>query len=866
MSPSPPANVNGDDEGHSSLSDSSSGDESDGPAQPQVESLIAGREKRATAGNRLSTLLDKEAEDDELELLFAEADDDVEFDEDEAEVGSDVQFDSSSEDEDDHGPTAIEGEELEGEKELEKAAKAARISKKRKAQEALWKAPALRKRVKINPTTAGPRAGPVVAEEKPKKKSERISWVPAPQEGPTRASQRALAVQNKLHVHKRLKESEKRRLRTLALMEAAALKKDKVEKKAMTQADRMAEAERTEKRNAKSLNRWEENERLRSEEQARKLAALHNRQLDGPFIRWYSGPAVWINGRLRHVGKTALIGDDAKKTEGTMEETHGDIMEGIGKSSEAKLQTEGTPAEAAPLEKEDAGISGIVPPTAPQAPEATTAEVIPNKEATAEETKSATEEKICPETKLADETNTTEGTTADSGGISTAEIIPTIDSSTAIDDPMSMYKEPAELSAPIDDARSGEAPTVKGVVSTEEAPDKVQTPKSEESMPVEASTSAETRKFVVEETPTAAPTPSVRSTTPVAGPANFLDGIHYYASLPESPKAAIATTSTSTLTEPHSTIVDDVDLVKVPEVIGGSGGIVSANHTEHGDDLAKKLPSDQAEEKADGAATITPATVLGAAPGSTTNASSGEPPIVPHPPMVLAIHEDTLTTSATAPAPAPLGPPPPILRENSARNLLILSNFDPDAVKLRSVQQRILFKWPRRLPVPLPTGSTRPLPKKLQKEKMYTPCAIFRNQPAKFRDPKTGLAYCNAYAYKEIQKLRRGGAVWSSLMGCWVGPSNIVARGVPERFYDKTAKGPPKVVRAPVAPVATEKKGGDMVMKDAPATPAPTKAPTVANTATQTTTVASPAGPVRPVSAGRGGEVRERRPSKHFDL
>lgn len=60
-------------------------------------------------------------------------------------------------------------------------------------------------------------------------------------------------------------------------------------------------------------------------------------------------------------------------------------------------------------------------------------------------------------------------------------------------------------------------------------------------------------------------------------------------------------------------------------------------------------------------------------------------------------------------------------------------------------------------------------------------CAI-TDQPAKYRDPRTGLSYADSYAYKEIQKLANGGSCWSSLLGCYVGPTSSVARGVPERF------------------------------------------------------------------------------------
>src|SRR5579862_9044284 len=95
----------------SSVSDDDSSDKQDAPA---VESLIAGREKRSTAGNRLSVLIDREADDD-LELLFAEDEDDVEFEGADAEDQSDVQFESSDEDDEDQGPAGKGENELEGE-------------------------------------------------------------------------------------------------------------------------------------------------------------------------------------------------------------------------------------------------------------------------------------------------------------------------------------------------------------------------------------------------------------------------------------------------------------------------------------------------------------------------------------------------------------------------------------------------------------------------------------------------------------------------------------------------------------------------------------------------------------------------------
>ena len=280
--------------------DTTSSDDEKGDEIP-VESLVAGRSKRLTAGNRLSSLLEKEA-DDELELLFAEneEEEDVEFEGEDGDEASDAQLDSSSDDED-QGP-APAGDDLEGEKELEKQDKAER-QKKRKAQEIYKRPPALKTKVKIDPTAP---SGPVTPATRPKKKSERVSWLPTPNEGPVRSSSRKQTVQNKEVVHQRMQESEKRRRRQISVMEAAAKKKEASKAKVLTQADRMAEAARTEKRNAKSLNKWEETEQKRVEEQKARLAALHNRQLQGPVITRWSGQSKWIDGRLVAVGAKNL--------------------------------------------------------------------------------------------------------------------------------------------------------------------------------------------------------------------------------------------------------------------------------------------------------------------------------------------------------------------------------------------------------------------------------------------------------------------------------------------------------------------------------------------------------------------------------
>ena len=259
-----------------------------------VELLVTGRAKRATAGNRLSSLLEKEG-DDELELLFAEngEEEDVEF-EDEDEDASDAQLDTST-DEEDQGPTKAD-EDLDGERELQRQDKLER-QKKRKAHEVFKRPGALRKKVKIDPS-----ATPTTPAPRPRKKSERVSWVHTDADAPTRFSSRKQTVQNRVLVHQKLVDSEQSRLKVLEGMDLAQKRKDASKPKALTQADRMEEAAKTERKNAKSLNKWEESEKKRSEEQRAKLEALHNRQLTGPVVTWWSGLARWVNGKILQLG------------------------------------------------------------------------------------------------------------------------------------------------------------------------------------------------------------------------------------------------------------------------------------------------------------------------------------------------------------------------------------------------------------------------------------------------------------------------------------------------------------------------------------------------------------------------------------
>lgn len=306
------------DEREESSNSESSDSDSSGDEEPQVEWLVSTREKRSTAGNRLTSLLQQEDENDELELLFAEGDedDDEEFDDPTAN-DSDVQMDSSDDD-DDQGPSAAV-DDLDGEKELQQQERA-KQRKKRKANDHLPKAFQKRQRYNEDESNAP------VAIPRPKKKSERTSWLPLPGDAPTRLSGRAATRTQREELRKQLVVREEYRLRQQEIMERANAKREANKPKQMTQEDRLAEAARVEKRNAKSLNKWEEAEKQREEEQRAKLAALHNRKLEGPVVSLLSCRNTYEDGRLKMVGKNSIAAKPGfvykrKKVEEVMDET-----------------------------------------------------------------------------------------------------------------------------------------------------------------------------------------------------------------------------------------------------------------------------------------------------------------------------------------------------------------------------------------------------------------------------------------------------------------------------------------------------------------------------------------------------------------
>ena len=162
----------------------------------------------------------------------------------------------------------------------------------------------------------------------------------------------------------------------------------------------------------------------------------------------------------------------------------------------------------------------------------------------------------------------------------------------------------------------------------------------------------------------------------------------------------------------------------------------------------------------------------------------------------------------------PPPPPAPLIREQAQRSLILLESFpsldtatskrvpkykqqqesalDPTPVtnillplsypSFNSEEQRYLTSRPRK------RMNEYPLPPPPPKQR----CAV-TSWTAKFRDPKTGLAYADLHQYKVIQRVLAGGCAWSAMLGYWVGPNTVgmmgrPARGVPEGFAGKVVK------------------------------------------------------------------------------
>ncbi|KAI2630938.1 YL1-domain-containing protein [Hypoxylon sp. NC1633] len=726
-----------------SSSDDDDDDDDDGLAEVgvSVEWLATGREKRSTAGNRMKSMLAAEEPDDDLELLFAEDEDDAGFT-DVDDGGSDVQMDSSSDDED----AQENADELEGEKELEKRARESRqAARKRKAQEAI--PIKFRKKVKIAPTPSGGSTAPE-SKPRPKKKSERTSWLPSPADMPTRASKRETTMLSKEQLHQQMIKREVKRLKQVEAMEKKAKKMEAMKKPPMTQAERLAEAAIVEKKNAKSLNRWEEAEKQREEERRAKLAALNNRTLDGPVVTFWSGVGEWVDGKLKHVGKIVTIEEKPVKKK---------RVSAVGHDTTAESSKKGDPGP------EELAKSGP-------------------KEA--EPKDQVTSTSVDSKTPIEGE-NTTPAITGT--GTSGQPAQPTV-----TEMPTSAPKEsapPAPAAAPIpSNSLSQPQPLAQDLKLPETKPLEVHPPDIRPPISGMYTTSM----FAPPQSSPLMKPPELKppSNSFLAPPAGISQGGLSMPMIGYHPSPNTGTPST--VLAPPNTAQRQSPL-SMPQTGACPPPVSTPSHSIQ--------PPSQPVSTAVSAnaptftSIATPAPTPAPAPAPTlTTAPTPAPgrkkytsklgqtstPNIRYVPK-HRVGSTTKTSKANAPKhklkeTSPPPPPPPPANGKATRNCIILQNFNEDAVQEKAVQNRILFNKDM-----AKLGKVAPAPR-----------CVITNHPARYKDPKTGLPYYNAYAFREIRRLWHGEYKWSSLLGAWVGSGSLAASGVPARFLNPDAPGPPK--------------------------------------------------------------------------
>ncbi|KAI0816239.1 YL1 nuclear protein-domain-containing protein [Xylaria sp. FL0064] len=744
-----------DEEENDALSSDSSDSENDlsGGEEPpsKIEWLATGRERRSTAGNRMKSMIAAEEPDDELELLFAEDADDAGFT-DVDDDGSDAHM-SSSDDED----AQENADELEGEKELEKQARESRqAARKRKAQEAI--PIKFRKKVKID-TSQTPSANATPAPKpRPRKKSERISWLPSPAEMPTRASKRETTMAGKEQLHKQMAEREIKRLQQIEAMERKAKRMEALKKPPMTQAERLAEAALVEKRNAKSLNHWEEAEKQREEERKAKLAALNNRTLEGPVVTFWSGVGEWVDGKLKHVGKIVTIEEKpAKKKrhstvelEGTTDGSREDkINEGHNinlHNKTATVDTDSTPSKQASA-KSEIDKKGVVS--------------VPDGAGLAD----AKDQNPIPTMGIKQDTQPMQSGILEMTPAASPmpPAVPTAEEGKATTSALNSRSQ--DTKSP-ETACQPQIPPSADIRPPDLKPPDLQPP----------STGFYTTSMFAPPTQSSLMNPSELkppSNSFLAPPLGVSQNGLSMPMIGYHPPPS-STTSSNVLAPPNQS--QRQSPLSMPQTNIHTPPAPIPNHTAQV--VSTPKPS----------APSTPSTIQSLPHVRPSKSSLGALKST----KINSQKHQSKKEVATAPS-----PPPAPANGKATRNCIILQNFNENAVKDKSVQTRILF------------GREM---SKLPKHGPAVRCVI-TNHPARYRDPKTGLPYYNAYAFKQIRKLYSGGYKWSSLIGAWMGTEISAATGVPARFLDPDAPMPPKE-QASVDPPVKEEIADD-INKDA---------------------------------------------------
>lgn len=698
-------------------------EEEDGDGEP---SMVASRPRRSNAGNRMSTLLALADADDEEQAIYgddtwAERVDDAEFGGAEAEDQGDVSLESSSDDsEDDENE-----DELAGEKALNNQERVDRAKlRKNKAPPLLQTA--LRKRIKINdssvksPSTPGtPSSVASKSSARPKKKSERVSWLPTTDDGPVRSSTRTLTKKNTAHTHQQLRKREQSAVQIREAMEAAQRRREAAKPKTMTQEERLAEAAKVEIKNSKSLYKWEEAENRRAAERQALLDSMRSRAIEGPYVRYYSGPAKWQGDKLIATGKRALIevlndDTDKKKEDDSNKDKEAEVVlndvEMTGLPSTTAPQDDHLPADAQPT----------LAPSEPQADIQSSAhlqtQIVP--------TSSSDQELSLHPQASQPEIPQTEN--------------PVDDVKLRTDEPEKMEIDPHQIPSTseetpnLSEALQPRAPTPSAVSSalsslTQARPaEQEQKAKSELPRP---------QNYGL---------PDTIMFPPPESSSDFLSGIMDWAANPEATQQPSSATPT----------VDGAGLVTTQP----------PSSEQQPPSMPEKAPTAQTVQQPTGPQHNLPAPI---------NPTTTDPPQP----------QSHIQSQPPQPEAQTHSPPPPAPIHITLRNHVILENIS----LLSSSTRTDLFK-PLLISQKAPAVNSKA--RKLEKPTQAICCIT--SKPAKYRDPKTGLAYRDGFAYKCVRRLVGGGCGWSEVLGAYVGGVVVggaemgtkPVKGVPEGFWN----------------------------------------------------------------------------------
>ncbi|KAK4984000.1 hypothetical protein LTR50_006871 [Elasticomyces elasticus] len=659
---------------NSSTADSNAESDGDEP----VETLVAGRAKRANAGNRLGVLLRSAEEDEQIDDFWKEHEDEEDFEEASDDDADDALASSDDNDEDDNdddqGPQKAGSErDLTGEKELRRQERADK-TKKRRVQSDVLNLQHLRKKVKSAHETDGT---PTASTPRPSKKRKRESE--GAEAVPTRSSSRKQTVQSKAVTKLHEEESRLRSRRAKEQQARAAELKAIHAAPALTQEDRLKEAEKVEKRNSKSLNTWEQSENRRAEAQREKLEAMRNKQLDGPVIRWYSGSVIWEGDKI--------------------------VQNRVWRPKVEEL------------------------PTSPQ-----------NGDAGGQE-------------------STPKPTDGKDGALAqTAE------------------------SAALPETRSANTYTI------------VTEPKT---VHAEASQPASKDELAVSPAINAAGTPPHGPAASSQTAASFLDGIHYYASLPgEQQRSERRAQADGRLTNEQQPLADAELLVKTPPETAPAPTLHPPEPVPAPSPpplpALEKSPSQAAQTQS--LSTQPPATH----PPTSTHLTYSTQPLLPvQPPPHLSYQQSPTWPYSFQPVPpsppvlpSPPAPPPspPLLQQQAARTLLILSSFPSLATPTPRLQSQREAQLLSTL-LPDTALAAAALPRGYANKTFYASAAVpakptcaVTGRRARYRHPASALGYRDVAGFRRIQRLVVGrGGRWSALVGAYVGVGRV-ARGVPEGF------------------------------------------------------------------------------------